>query len=287
MRKTIIKYVSILLCILNVFVAVFGLWYLFEGIGNSILYHWLERCDIELPVWGIAIIEIIILVLFEACLTTSILMPYCYEWIYDFVEGIVYKWFPLKQTNTKEEPKIQVTLIKSNPAPKVVVKETLIQPTITDLDHVSEVIAGGSTDKTPKINNVDSGRLSGQCFVDNFDEYFPMLASNYDTWAFANEIDCDRILKSMFKDDKRAYFYEKNPKDKENLLLGIQTSDKAWRIIRCKNTNTKGHDYCIYDYFEDKHYLLVDPVGVSMDGKEKNWGSYISLYMELECLYLQ
>lgn len=281
MRKTIIKYVSILLCILNVFVAVFGLWYFFEGIENSIIYHWLDQCDIDLAVWGIAIIEIIILVISAACLTTSILMPYCYEWIYDFVEGIVYKWFPRKQNDKKEEPKIQVTLIKSNPVPKVVVKERVIQPTITDLEHISEVIAGEAPDKTPKLNNV----VSGKHFVDNFDEYFPMSASNYYRWTYAIEEDCERIRKSMLKDDKTAYYYEKNPKDRENLLLGIQTTVGKWRINRDKNANTNFYDYYIYDYVEDKHYLLVDPVEVNMNGKEKDWKNYIPLYMELDCLF--
>lgn len=281
MRKTIIKYVSILLCILNVFVAVFGLWYFFEGIENSTLYHWLDQCDIDLAVWGIAIIEIIILVLSAACLTTSILMPYCYEYIYDFVEGIVYKWFPRKQNDKNEEPKIQVTLIKSNPVPKVVVKDMVIQPTITDLEHVSEVIAGGEFDKSPKINNV----VSGMYFVDNFDEYFPMTASNYYTWTYAIEVDCERLRKSMLQDDKTTYFYEKNPKDRENLLLGIQTTVGKWRITRTENTNTKWYDYSIYDYVEDKHYLLIDPVEVSMELQEKDWKNYISLYIELECLF--
>ena len=224
MRKTI-KCVSILLCILNVFVAVFGLWYFFEGIENSTLYRWLDQCDIDLAVWGIAIIEIIILVLSAACLTTSILMPYCYEYIYDFVEGVVYKWFPRKQNEKKEEEsKIQVTLIKSNPVPKVVIKDMVIQPTITDLEHVSEVIAGEEFDKTPKINNVDSGKH----FVDNFDEYFPMTIGNYYTWTYADETDCERIRRIMFEDDKMVCFYEKNPKDRESLLLGIQTTFGKW-----------------------------------------------------------
>lgn len=101
MRKTI-KCVSILICILIVFGAVFGMWYSFEGFENSALYQWLDRCDTDLAVWGIAIIGTIIFVLTAACLTTSILMPYCYEGIYGFVEGIVYKWFPRKQNGTKE-----------------------------------------------------------------------------------------------------------------------------------------------------------------------------------------
>lgn len=281
MRKTIIKYVSIFLCILNVFVAVFGLWYSFKEFDNSSLYHWLDRCDTELAVWGIVIIWTIIMVVSAACLTTTILMPYCYEWIYDFVEGVVYKWFPIKQNGAKEEPKIQVTLIKSNPVPKVVVKDMVIQPTITDLDHVSEVIVGESSDKASKINNIVIGKHS----IDNFDEYFPMSADNFYTWTYASEVVCERIMKNIIKDDKTAYFYEKTPKDRENLLIGIQTTYSKWRITRYKNTNTKLYDYCIYDYFKNKHYLLIDPVEVSMDGKEKEWVSYISLYMELERLF--
>lgn len=278
MRKTIIKYVSILLCILNVFVAVFGLWYFFEGFENSSLYQWLDQCNTDLAVWCIAIIGVIIMVVSAVCLTNSILMPYCYGCIYDFVEGLVYKWFPRKQNNKKEEPKIQVTLIKSNPVPKV---DVVVQPTIKDLDHVSEVIAGEAPDKTPKLNNV----VSGVYFVDNFDEYFPMTASNYYRWTYAIEEDCERIRKSMLKDDKTAYFYEKNPKDRENLLLGIQTTVGKWRINKDENSNTKWPDYSIYDYVEDKHYLLIDPVEVSMELTEKDWKNYISLYMELDDLY--
>ena len=89
----------------------------------------------------------------------------------------------------------------------------------------------------------------------------------------------------MFKDDKRAYFYENDPKDIENLLIGIQTTTGKWRIIRDKNTNTKQYDYCIYDYFENKQYLFVDPLEVNMNGKEKEWESYISIYIELDCLF--
>lgn len=284
MRKTIIKYVSILLCILNVFVAVFGLWLFFEGFDNTTVSQWLYQCDIELSVWGIAIIEIIILVLSGACLTTSILMPYYYEWIYDFVEGIVYKWFPLKQTNTKEEPKIQATLIKSNPIPKVVVKETLVRPTITDLDHVSEVIAGGELDNT-NVEKTPNTVVPSTHFVDNFDEYFPMVDICYYTWTFATEKDCERIRKSMLKDDKTAYFYEKNPKDRESLIIGIQTTYNAWRINRDENTNTKRYDYCIYDYVEDKQYLLVDSLEVNVNGKETDWKNYKYIYNKLGELY--
>ena len=281
MRKTIITYVSILLCILNVFVAVFGLWYFFEGFECSSLYQWLDQCNTDLAVWCIAIIGVIIMVVSAACLTTSILMPYCYGCIYDFVEDFVYKWFPIKQNVAKEEPKIEATLVKSNPMSKVTVKDMVIQPTITDLDHVSEVIAGGASDKTPKINNV----VSGKHFVDNFGEYFPMTASNYYTWTYAVEVDCERILKSMFKDDKRAYFYEKKPTDRENLLLGIQTNVNAWRVIRDKKDNTKRYDYCIYDYAEGKQYLLLDPTEVNMNGKVNDWENYYMLYRELGYLY--
>lgn len=159
--------------------------------------------------------------------------------------------------------------------PKVVVKDMVLQPTITDLDHVTEVIDGGELDTTLNINNV----VSGKHFVDNFDEYFPMPDSNYYIWVFPNSIDCERILKSMSKDDKITYFYENNPKDRKNLLLGIQTKENKWRIIRNENTNTKQYDYCIYDYFKNKQYLLVDPVEVNMNGTEKEWESYISLYV--------
>jgi hypothetical protein len=284
MRKTIINYVSILLCILNVFGAVFCPWYFFEGFENSTLYHWLDQCDTDLAVWGIAIIGVIIMVISAVCLTTSILMPYYYDDIYSFVENCVDRWFPRKPNTVKQEPKISVTtndIPKPLPEPNVAIEDPIVKTTITDLEHVSEVIAGGEFDKTPKINNV----VSGMYFVDNFDEYFPMTASNYYRWTYAIEEDCERIRKSMLKDDKTAYFYEKNPKDRENLLLGIQTTVGKWRINRDENSKTKWFDYCIYDYVEDKHYLLVDPVEVSMELQEKDWKNYISLYIELECLF--
>lgn len=281
MRKTIKKVLTLLIVGLILFGAVFGLWLFFEGFDNTIVSQWLYQCNDDWALLVRAIICTAILVLSSACLTTSILMPYYYEDINRFVDNFVDKWFPRKQNDTKEEPKIQVTLIKSNPVPKVVVKDMVIQPTITDLDHVSEVNAGEVSDKTSKINNV----VSGKHFVDNFDEYFPMSADNYYTWTYASEVVCERIMKNIIKDDKTAYFYEKTPKDRENLLLGIQTTYSKWRITRDKNANTKWYDYCIYDYFKNKHYLLVDPSGVNMDGKEKEWVSYISLYMELECLF--
>ncbi len=281
MRKTIKKVLTLLIVGLILFGAVFSLWLFFEGFDNTVVSQWLYQCNYGWVLLVRTIICTAILVLSSACLTTSILMPYYYEDINRFVDNFVDKWFLRKQNDTQEEPKIQVTLIKSNPVPKVVVKDMVIQPTITDLDLASEVNAGGEFDKTPNLNNV----VSGMYFVDNFEEYFPMTADNYYIWKFPNYIDCERLLKSMFKDDKRAYFYENDPKDRENLLLGIQTTDNKWRIIRNENTNTKEYDYCIYDYFENQQYLLVDPLEVNMKGKEKEWESYISLYVELECLF--
>ena len=281
MRKTIKKVLTLLIVGLILFGAVFGLWLFFEGFDNTIVSQWLYQCNDDWALLVRAIICTAILVLSSACLTTSILMPYYYEDINRFVDNFVDKWFPRKQNDTKEEPKIQVTLIKSNPVPKVVVKDMVIQPTITDLEHVSEVIADGASDKIPKINNI----VSGKHFVDNFDEYFPMSTDNFYTWTYAIEKDCERIRKSMLKDDKTAYFYEKNQKGRENLLLGIQTTLGKWRITKDKNANTKWSDYCIYDYVEDKHYLLIDPVEVSMELKEKDWQNYISLYIELDVLF--
>lgn len=286
MRKTIITYVSILLCILNVFVAVFGLWYLFKGFESSSLYQWLDQCNTDLAVWCIAIIGVIIMVVSAVCLTNSILMPYCYGCIYDFVEGVVYKWFPIKQNDKKEEPKIEATLVKSNPMSEVVVKDTVIQPTITDLEHVAEVIAGNTNlEKTTIITNTTSVSPSINCFVNNFDDYFPMPDITYYKWTFANEKDCERIIKNMFNDEKRTYFYEKKPTDRENLLLGIQTNVNAWRVIRDKKDNTKRYDYCIYDYAEGKQYLLLDPTEVNMNGKVNDWENYYMLYRELGYLY--
>ena len=288
MRKTIITYVSILLCMLNVFVAVFGLWYLFEGFESSSLYQWLDQCDTDLAVWCIAIIGVIIMVISVVCLTTSILMPYWYEHIYGFVEDLVYKQFPQKQTNIKEEPKISVTpndIPKPLPEPKVEVEDPIVKTTIKDLEHVAEVIfaevIAGDTYKPKVVSNSPSNKQ----FVRNFDDYFPMPDRTFYTWTFAIEGDCERIIKNMFKDEKRTYFYEKNPTDRENLLIGIKTTDNAWRVIRDENANTKRYDYCIYDYVEDKQYLLIDPLEVNMNGKDNDWENYYTLYRELGYLY--